>query len=296
MVFIQSWDETTPPGGEALANGDNRIRAMKEALRERLAVDHQFLASEAADTHIGQHNKVTLIDQVTDAAAAAGATVFYAKTVSGVIELFGILADGTIAQLTVGGKLNAAALGITGATRGDLLARGASAFGRVAIGAAQRLLRSDGTDPSWAQILNLANLDQLHGANLKTNGGNNTALSVTDPTAARTITVPDRSLILSGLEIKTGTYTGNGTNGRNITIGFADTNIVPKFVLVQANNNGLGPFYKTEAMPGANSLAIYAASSFTTVQILALSANTFQISDQGEVNQSAQDYYWVAIG
>lgn len=37
-------------------------------------------------------------------------------------------------------------------TRGDLIVRGASADQRLAIGAAARYLRSDGTDPSWQQI------------------------------------------------------------------------------------------------------------------------------------------------
>lgn len=38
-------------------------------------------------------------------------------------------------------------------TRGDLIVRGASADQRLAIGAAARYLRSDGTDPSWSQLL-----------------------------------------------------------------------------------------------------------------------------------------------
>lgn len=38
-------------------------------------------------------------------------------------------------------------------TRGDLIVRGASADTRLAVGAANRLLRSDGTDPSWGQVV-----------------------------------------------------------------------------------------------------------------------------------------------
>lgn len=37
-------------------------------------------------------------------------------------------------------------------TRGDLLVRGASAEDRLAIGAANRILKSDGTDPSWTTL------------------------------------------------------------------------------------------------------------------------------------------------
>lgn len=45
----------------------------------------------------------------------------------------------------------ASSLSVT-TTRGDLIRRGASADERLAIGAAARYLRSDGTDPSWQQI------------------------------------------------------------------------------------------------------------------------------------------------
>lgn len=37
-------------------------------------------------------------------------------------------------------------------TRGDIFVRGAAAVQRLAIGAANRVLRSDGTDPSWGQV------------------------------------------------------------------------------------------------------------------------------------------------
>jgi fructose-specific component phosphotransferase system IIB-like protein len=37
-------------------------------------------------------------------------------------------------------------------TRGDLIVRGASSTGRLAVGAANRALVSDGTDPSWGQV------------------------------------------------------------------------------------------------------------------------------------------------
>ena len=45
----------------------------------------------------------------------------------------------------------ASSLSVT-TTRGDLIVRGASADERLAIGAAARYLRSDGTDPSWAVL------------------------------------------------------------------------------------------------------------------------------------------------
>ena len=47
-------------------------------------------------------------------------------------------------------------------TRGDLLVRGASAEDRLAVGAANRILKSDGTDPSWATITSM--IDAVFGS------------------------------------------------------------------------------------------------------------------------------------
>lgn len=46
-----------------------------------------------------------------------------------------------------------AGAGTVTTTRGDLIRRGASADERLAVGAANRLLRSDGTDPAWGQVV-----------------------------------------------------------------------------------------------------------------------------------------------
>lgn len=109
MVFVKTWDENVPAGSEAILTGDDRIREFKYAIRERLNVDHNFKATEGADALIGAHNQVSFIDQVTDVAAKVGATILYGKTITGKIEIFLILSDSTIVQLTVNGKLNAAA-------------------------------------------------------------------------------------------------------------------------------------------------------------------------------------------
>lgn len=152
MSFVKTWDESVPAGSEAILTGDDRIREFKYGIRERLAVDHNFKATEGADALIGAHNKASFIDQVTDIAAVAGATAVYGKTSSGKIELFLILSDSTVVQLTYNGKLNAGALDVSGAARGDLLIRGASVFARTALGASGLVLRSDGTDALWAAI------------------------------------------------------------------------------------------------------------------------------------------------
>ena len=59
------------------------------------------------------------------------------------------IAEGGTGQVTATAAFNALSP-VT--TRGDLIVRGAANNQRLAIGAAARLLRSDGTDPSWAQV------------------------------------------------------------------------------------------------------------------------------------------------
>ena len=63
-------------------------------------------------------------------------------------------------------------------TRGDIITRGASALGKVGIGANNTVLRSDGTDPSWGSVA----ATELTGTLPIANGGTN----ATSASAART--------------------------------------------------------------------------------------------------------------
>lgn len=87
-------------------------------------------------------------------------------------------------------------------TRGDLIARDATTNARLAIGAANRVLRSNGTDPSWGQIVNAditnATIDltsKVTGILPSANGGNgNGFFAVSGPaTSAKTFTFPNAS-------------------------------------------------------------------------------------------------------
>lgn len=110
MAFIKTWDESVPAGSRAANLGDDDIRDFKYAIRERMAVEHYLLATEGGDSKIGYHKKLTMIDQVADLLGVAGALVFYGKTTSGVCELFAVLPDNTVIQLTSNGKLNSASI------------------------------------------------------------------------------------------------------------------------------------------------------------------------------------------
>tara|TARA_R110000764_G_scaffold55231_1_gene120643 strand:- start:633 stop:1922 length:1290 start_codon:yes stop_codon:yes gene_type:complete len=73
-------------------------------------------------------------------------------------------------------------------TRGDVITRGASALGRLAIGSSTTVLRSDGTDPSWGAVAaselsgNINLTSQVTGTLPVANGGTN----ATSTSAART--------------------------------------------------------------------------------------------------------------
>jgi hypothetical protein len=112
MAFDKEWNETTPAGTENPKQGDDRIREFKEAIRERLAEDHEFVSDETGLTNIGHHKKVILTEQTVDPATDADEIGLYAKDVSGQPELFfRPESDATAAQLTTDGKLNEAAMG-----------------------------------------------------------------------------------------------------------------------------------------------------------------------------------------
>jgi len=114
------WNETTPAGTEDPRLGDDRIRELKRALRERLAEDHHFEASEGtpygnAGSQIGRHKHVTLIQQAADRSTAVDEMAVYSKDVAGAPEVFvrgqsnatpvQITTGGGTAQLITGGTL-----------------------------------------------------------------------------------------------------------------------------------------------------------------------------------------------
>lgn len=55
MDFIQTWNEHIPAGTDSVSYGDDSIRNLKFAIRERLAREHCFYASEAGRTDVGKH-------------------------------------------------------------------------------------------------------------------------------------------------------------------------------------------------------------------------------------------------
>ena len=145
MPFAETWDETLPGGSRNLNLGDDDIRSMKSALRERMAVDHRAYASEGGNTNIGAHDKVSLITG-SDAAALADGFILYAKDISAVAELHSRHESAGTNQITRNGMLWIPAFNVASEARGDIIMRGASIWGRLAVGTNRQIPISDGTD------------------------------------------------------------------------------------------------------------------------------------------------------
>lgn len=115
-VFSTTWDTTfegLPSDNEDLALGASRIRTLKAAIHERLAVDHSW-GGNAAD---GVHIRLSLGVSVLNVASADPTTygALFSKFVSGGAELCWTDLSGNTVQLTRAGAVNATGGGVTGA-------------------------------------------------------------------------------------------------------------------------------------------------------------------------------------
>jgi len=94
MWAADTWNETTPSGSESPTLGDDRIRELKRAIRERLAVDHDFEASESvafgdSNSTIGMHEGLRLKEQSSSPTTIADQAGFWsADDGSGNTELY----------------------------------------------------------------------------------------------------------------------------------------------------------------------------------------------------------------
>jgi len=109
MALRITWDltyEANPADGDQASTLGDVIRLLKQDIRERGEVDHDW-----DDTvNAGKHNKVTLQQLAVKPANATDEGYVYQKDVSGVGELFYEDEDGLEIQLTVVGEINAAAM------------------------------------------------------------------------------------------------------------------------------------------------------------------------------------------
>ncbi len=147
------------------------------------------------DISAGTTNKVR---KSTLASALSGVASITATSPIAVNQSTGsvVVSTGTIPITSGGTGATSASAGLAALggisdptnTRGDIIARGASALGKIGIGANNTVLRSDGTDPSWGSVAtseltgNISLTSQVTGTLPVANGGTN----ATSASAART--------------------------------------------------------------------------------------------------------------
>jgi len=100
-----AWDETKPPGNEAISSGDDRIRELKKQVREVVDADHKF-ESSGQDTDWGMHNIIHLINEAGAPGADADHGQLYQRDDAGAVkELFFKDPAGNDIQITNDGVL-----------------------------------------------------------------------------------------------------------------------------------------------------------------------------------------------
>jgi len=99
--WTYTYDTATPADSDAPTEGDDRIREVKAALQERLAIDHVFslTGTEVSDANAGKHQQVTFYN-ASNSHDGPNLTILSA---SGVYELYYNDPCGNAVQLTTGG-------------------------------------------------------------------------------------------------------------------------------------------------------------------------------------------------
>lgn len=109
FAFSETLDSATPAGSESPTLGDDRIRELKRAFIERLAVDHTWPASGTTydGATVGYHKKLTLPEQASAPSTPASYGAVYTKDSGTQPELYyREESDGDEVQLTQNGSTN----------------------------------------------------------------------------------------------------------------------------------------------------------------------------------------------
>jgi hypothetical protein len=91
------------------------------------------------------------------------------------------------------------------------------------------------------------------------------------------------------IKMASGTYTGNATDNRAITVGFQ-----PDFVIVKDTNATEG-VARNSSMAGDVSKPMGSLTAFVANNIQSLDANGFTVGLDNRVNRNGRTYHWVAF-
>lgn len=98
---------------------------------------------------------------------------------------------------------------------------------------------------------------------------------------------------VSGAYVAVGSYTGNATDDRSITIGFSNTSITPKAVMLMSDGGAI--YYRSSSFTGDQSLRIDVAAAFAADLIQSFAANAFVVG-AGAANTNAVVFHFIAWG
>lgn len=108
MAFTTTWNanfEALPPDtGENIAQGANRMRALKNAIRERLATDHYFEIA-GTDADHGEHIQIKFHGNLATPANVANKGTLYPQLANAKLELFYKNNSNQIVQITSNGAI-----------------------------------------------------------------------------------------------------------------------------------------------------------------------------------------------
>lgn len=239
MVYTRDWSNTIPIDHTTFASQPSHLRNARVDIDERLKNwIYGFTAGEA-ETSDG-FKQIPLRAQGADPASKASCYQLYGKDVliggNTDTELHSVHETGGVQQLTYIGKLWIEALKMASEAQGDILVRGASAMGRLAIGTAGQLLKVN----AGATALEYFTASYVQVQTLELTAVDTTPNSIPD----------DDSLPQSGTEGKVGgtlTITPTAIGNKILVFGTA---------FIQCPINGVAVAYLSEAALGANALSV----------------------------------------
>jgi hypothetical protein len=176
---------------------------------------------------------------------------------------------------------SATSIGLT--TRGDLLTRGASANERLAIGGADTVLLTDGTDPAWGQVSLTAGVT---GTLPLANGGTGATVAATALSNLGGISPSATSNLTAGFttDLNAIGNSGTGTNTVSLTLECLQTlTINGSFTLAPpASGNGIAIMYATNDGTGGYTMTTSGFTKVTgTYNSAAAAVNRLQVEKVG---------------
>lgn len=192
--------------------------------------------------------------------------------------------DGTSNQ---GPKINITNLTVGSQAQGDIFyASSSSAWARLGAGTAGQALTTGGAaaNPAWAGMTTEGDIE-YRSSTTRTRLAKGSAyqeLRINSGATAPEWATPPQMIA--------GSYTGDGTDNRSITVGFNITSVTPKYVLVVNNTDGGGHQFIT----GMTSGIALSDGTLQAAGIKSVSANTFVVGTDSNANGNTKAIkYWV---